>query len=402
MRGNTIVKPLFAFCVACLVALPLTFWGLRWYFNEARLQESLTRSYSAADFQAVKGNAVADKGTLLVNAKKNGVSFVNVDKLHLNTRFYGALQVTFSEKDKKQFLSLYIKRVGEEQPVKRPIIVNSHFILDDFLPRNTLITDVGLITNKLTIPYRLESMIFLPRKLGSVDFAYLLIDCFAINKQWEDWSINTHKSPYQVLIPPKMLVLIYFTVVGLLFLVYLRLTKRPLINAWWATLVAAWFALDAHYLVEKTVITKNTYDTFAHLSDDEKDMVLSPEAAKIAQAIKSVLPDDGKRKKIRIQFGWNLINRKYYLSENRYLAGKLYYLMQPELIYPYWLQIPPKEWQVGGFYYVDTVNYLSYDVEQDELTTESGQKITVKRLANTEGVKIYYVLGAEPLSEGNK
>ncbi len=401
MRRNDTIKPLIAFLLACAVGLVITFFGLRLYYSEARLQKALTQRYSAKDLHIWAGQGKVDNESLVIDGlQPDGFSFVNIGWLHIDTRFYENIVISFAEKHPNQPLLLAVKLSGKERPVERSILytndMTSRFFISDLVAKDSIITEVGLVTDKLINPYRIQSIAFFPKKLSHTAFVYLLMDCFAINQQWENWSINTHKSPYPVFIPPKILVLIYFTVVGLLFLLYLRLTGRPLINAWWATLVAAWFALDAHYLVEKTVITKNTYETFAHLSDDEKDLILSPEAAKLAQTIQSVLPDDGQRKKIRIQFGWKEAWLSFKLSEKRYLSGKLQYYLYPNTIYTRGKKIPQKTWQQGKFYYVDAREReyrLKYDIESNELITEQQIKISAKQLLDNDEITIYQVLG---------
>lgn len=399
MKRSSIIYPLLAFVAACMLGLVVTFFGLRLYYGDARLQNELTRSYTANDFLVLAGQGSVDGGTLLVDGlQPDGFSFVRLDSLHIDSRFYQQLSLSFAEKHANQPLLLAVKTSDRERPVERPVLytnaMTSSFLLDKLVDAGEVVSDVALITDRLISPYRIKAIKFIPKKLDNTTFAQLLISCFSVNKHWKNWSINTHKSSYQVLIAPKMLLLIYFAVVGLLFVIYLRLTRRPLINAWWATLVAAWFALDAHYLVEKTVITKNTYDTFANLSDDEKDLLLSPKAANIAQTIKSVLPDDAKRKKIRIQFGWSIGKGDYNTSENRYLSGKLYYFLQPNLVYALWRQIPLKDWQSGNFYYVEaSPNRLPYAAEQSQLTIKSGQKISATLLLDKQDLRIYHILG---------
>ncbi len=401
MRRNDTIKPLIAFLLACAVGLVITFFGLRLYYSEARLQKALTQRYLGKDLHIWAGQGKVDNESLVIDGlQPDGFSFVNVGWLHIDTRFYENIVINFAEKHPNQPLLLAVKLSDKERPVERSIFhtndMASRFVVSDLVAKDSIITEVGLVTDRLISSYRIQSIEFFPKKLSYAAFASLLMDCFAINQQWENWSINTHKNPYPVLIPPKILVLIYFTVVGLLFLLYLRLTGRPLINAWWATLVAAWFALDAHYLVEKTVITKNTYDTFAHLSNDAKDLALSPEAAKLAQTIKSVLPDDGKRKKIRIQLGWREKRLGFNDSGKRYLSGKLHYLLQPNIIYTLGVKIPDKVWKTGGFYFVDArkpKERLQYNVGNSTLVTE--QKITIfaKQLLENQDVTIYQILG---------
>ncbi len=401
MRENAIIKPLIAFLLACTIGLVITFFGLRLYYSDARLQEALTQRYLGKDLHIWAGQGKVDNESLVIDGlQPDGFSFVNIGWLHIDTRFYENIVINFVEKHPNQPLLLAVKLNGQKRPVERSILytndMSSRFSISDLVIKDSIINEIGLVSDRLIAPYSIKSVVVSPKKLSYSEFAYLLMDCFAINRQWEGWSINTHKSPYPVLIPPKMLVLIYFTVVGLLFLLYLRLTGRPLINAWWATLVAAWFALDAHYLVEKTVITQNTYDTFAHLSDDKKDLILSPEAAKLAQTIKSVLPDDGSRKKIRIQFGWQGKRLSFNDTGKRYLSGKLHYLLQPNIIYTLGVKIPDKVWKTGGFYFVDArklEHRLQYNAGSSTLVTE--QKITIfaKQLLENQDVSIYQVLG---------
>ncbi len=401
MRENAIIKPLIAFLLACAIGLVMTFFGLRLYYSEVRLQEVLTQRYLGKDLHIWAGQGKVENESLVIDGlKPDGFSFVNIGWLHIDTRFYKSIVVNFAEKHPNQPLLLAVKLNDQKRPVERSILytndMSSRFFISDLVIKDSIINEIGLVSDRLITPYSIQSVVVSPKKLSYSEFAYLLMDCFAINRQWGDWSINTHKSPHPVLIPPKILVLIYFTVVGLLFLLYLRLTGRPLINAWWATLVAAWFALDAHYLVEKTVITKNTYDTFAHLSDDEKDLILSPEAAKLAQTIKSVLPDDGKRKKIRIQLGWEEKQLKPVHAAKRYLSGKLNYMLLPNIIYIMGQKMPESSWQQGDFYYVDArqpEHRLDYDADNNVLITDQEIPISAKRLLNSKNATIYQILG---------
>lgn len=404
MRQHRLAQHVIVFFLLCLLGAILTFVGLRLYYNDARLQEKLTKHYGATEMHVLAGKASEDNGSLLVtDIQPDGLSFVNIGLLHLDTRFYQQLSIQFADKHVQQPLLLAVRHQGDERPVERLIAntssMTSDFNLSSMLPDDTVITDIGLLTNQLINSYRIQSVTVTPKSFDNKTFLYLLMDCFAINKQWENWSINTHRSPYPVLIPPKILVLICFTVVGILFAIYLKVVRAPIINAWWTTIIVAWFALDAHYLVEKTVITKNTYDTFAHLSDDEKDLILSPEAAKLAQMIKSVLPDDGKPKKIRIQLGWRDLSLwGTGRSGKRYLSGKLHYILQPNIIYALGVSVPKEAWKEGGFYYVDArklTQRLAYDAERESVIVADGQQVPVKRLLYNRDMTVYQVIGNE-------
>lgn len=401
MKRRGLLPQVIAFFLTCIVGVLIALIGLRLYYNDARLQSALTRVYQGKSFQVLAGQAKVAKKDVLVNSlKPDGFSFINVGFLHLDSRFYERIVVNFAEIDARQSVLLAVRhRVEgrEDMPVaeQRLRIQNraAEVSMSELLPDNVIAIDVGLISDQLITPYRVSSITIVPKKLTNSEFLALLWDCFAINKQWENWSINTHKSPHWVLIPPKIFVFLIFAVVGVLFAMYLRIAGRHVINAWWATIVAAWFTLDAHYLVEKTVITKNTYDTFAHLSDDEKDLVLSPEPARLAQMIKSVLPDNGKRKNICVELD---LGSNYTSSARSYYIGKMYYYLYPEFISRSCTKIPKEVWEQGGFYYVDgnKNKQLTYDVRQQKLVSPLKQSVFAKRLLHTD-YSIYYVVGVK-------
>lgn len=412
MKKDNMIKPFVGFLSAAILGLMITVVGLRLYFNDFRLQERLTRSYSAEAFEVLAGQAEINNDTLLFSGlKPEGYGYASIDKLHIDTRFYQQLSVTFAEKHASQPLLLMVRNDSNHQVPEQLVLhgeqLTTNFLVEDLAPIGTVITDVGLLADRLFAPYRLQSIQFIPKTLNNQEFAQLLISCFAINTEWQGVSINTRPSPHEVFVSPKVLLLLYFCVVGLLFAAYLRFTRQPMLNAWWVTLIVAWLALDIHYLFEKTTITNNVYSTFAPLSEVDKNWELSPKAAKLAQMIQSVLPNDGRRKKIRIQFGWKrLVDQwEYQLPENHYLVGKLHYLLKPNLLYTFTHTMPPEVWATGGFYYVDAGarrEWLKYDAENGVLLTAMGQKVFAKRLLNNKELAVYDVKGVRSLTKEQK
>lgn len=405
MKHHGLIPQIVAFSLACVLGMVITLLGLRLYFNNARLESSLTRVYQGKDFQVLAGQAKITRKDVSVNSLgSDDFSFINAGFLHVDSRFYERIVVRFDDIHPGQpiLFAVRYRADGESDArvAEKPLVMSNltgEHLIEQLLPKNAVAIDIGLITNQLLSSYRLQSIKLVPKKLDSSGFLALLWDCFAINKQWENWSINTHKSPHQVLIPPKMLVFLIFSTVGVIFALYLWLTGRRVINAWWTTIIVAWLALDLHYLVEKTVITKNTYDTFAHLSDDEKDLVLSPEPARLAQMIKSVLPDDGKPKKIRIQMGWkNEGFLRRWQSKKRYLDGKIHYFLAPHDVYTFGIDMPQKAWLGGGFYYVEfrTKNQqLRYDETTLTLRVSEELEALASLLFKADNLAIYYVHG---------
>lgn len=397
-----LIQHTFMFLLLCTVAVLLTFLALRLFFNGARLDNKFMRQYYAKDIQILAGQARKESDALLVNGlKPEGISFVNVGNLYIDRRFYETLVINFGDKRPQNDLLLAIRHQSAELPAEKIIPQpNDSFVtvnLNDLLPSDVIVADIGLLTDRLAKPYQIKSFVLQPKQhFTNKDFLLLLWDCFAINKQWGGSSINSRRSPHPVFISPKILVMIVFTFAGVLFLIYLHFVRVPKINAWWATIVAAWLTLDIHYLAEKTVITQNTYDTFAHLSDDEKDLVLSPQAAKLAQTIKSVLPNDGKPKKIRIQPGWEETWLSINQSHKRYLNGKLKYYLLPHAVYMLGTKAPEEVWKAGGFYFADVREKrqrLAYHEGKKLLRTETGQMINAERLLSINEIAIYSITG---------
>lgn len=412
MKKDNMIKPLLGFLSAAILGLMITVVGLRLYFNDFRLQERLLRSYSVEQFRDFAERVAVDNDSLLMSKiKADNFSYIKLEELYIDSRFYREVSFSFKEKSTSRPLVLMIQNNGNKQIPKRIIIyddkLTNKFVIEDLVPTGAAIIGVGLLADREPVSYRLQAIKFTPKALNNQEFIQLLISCFAINTKWQGVSINTRPSPHEVFVSPKVLLLLYFCVVGLLFAAYLRFTRQPMLNAWWVTLIVAWLALDIHYLFEKTTITNNVYSTFAPLSEVDKNWELSPKAAKLAQMIQSVLPNDGRRKKIRIQFGWKrLVDQwEYQLPENHYLVGKLHYLLKPNLLYTFTHTMPPEVWATGGFYYVDAGarrEWLKYDAENGVLLTAMGQKVFAKRLLNNKELAVYDVKGVRSLTKEQK
>ncbi len=204
-----------------------------------------------------------------------------------------------------------------------------------------------------------------------------------------------------MIITAKVLVLLYFACVGGLFALFLWLSQRPVVNAWWAVLIAAWLLLDGHYLLEKTVKSKNIYETFAPLSDEEKAVLAAPQAQALAKLIASVLPKNQQAYTIRVRLparqytaGRQSDATQTSVGETLSLGNQLRYYLLPNQVTSLSEKLPNALWQQGDFYFVDArpaQQRLSYSTQTQRLTTESGLSVPAVRVLDDARVSIYRV-----------
>ncbi|PIE39952.1 MAG: hypothetical protein CSA51_03330 [Gammaproteobacteria bacterium] len=389
-----------AFLLTALLAALLVWFGLRVYFDQQRLNTLLTQSVSGEQLHIVAGEASVQQNSLRVeNTAAQGLSLVQWENLSVDTRFYARLVVTFAEKHASQPLLMTVKTQHSQATIEHPILYTdnniSRFGLAALVPEKAVITEVGLLTRTLIEPYRISSIRFEPKLFDNMRFAQLLANSFALDSNWRPETRQTRP----VIITAKVLVLLYFACVGALFALFLQISQRPVINAWWATLIAAWLLLDAHYLLEKTVKSKNTYETFAPLSDEEKAQLAAPQAQALAKLIASTLPKNQSANTIWVrlperqntagsQTDATQISAKQALT----LGDQLRYYLLPNQVTSLSEKLPDALWQQGDFYFVDArpaQQRLNYSSQTQRLSTESGLSVPAVRVLDDARISIY-------------
>lgn len=248
--------PLLAFFIICCFAAVLLWLGLRLYFNQTRLEAQLTQTFTGAQLQVFAGEAKTAHHDLVVESTSpQGHSLIRLSDLVIDTRFYERLVIQFSEKHPNQPLTISVAHQQSKQPTAQPILYTnnniSQFELATLAPANSVINEIALRTHALIEPYRLTRLRFELRPMTHTIFAQLLWDSFISDA--ESLSLTKPQQvPNVTLLSAKMLVLLYFAVVGVLFALFLGLAGRSLASAWWVALLGAWAVLDIRALVEKT------------------------------------------------------------------------------------------------------------------------------------------------------
>ncbi len=224
-----------------------------------RLAKELVITYNASDFTVVTGQAKYEGGVLHVTGgQPDNMSYIRLDKLAIHTRFYEAISVEFAEKEALQPLQLLLHFKNQQPSIKKPILylndMQSRISLKD-LPTSSVIDAVGVTTKKLFMPYELRAIRFEPKPLSNVAFTRLLLNSLTPQHQVSSSTPLTRALPAGLLIHPKVLLLIYFSVVGVLLLLYLLTKKRAIYPAWWLLFITAWLVIDCQYMREKTQLT---------------------------------------------------------------------------------------------------------------------------------------------------
>lgn len=264
MKKQSIRRQLLVLLVILPLAFLLTFLGLRAYFSDTRLPALLTRTFDAQDIRVQAGQAHLDKDSLVVDGTKpNDLSRLVIDGLAIDTQLYDTLTVVFAEKHSQQPLRVVLQHNASDRLTEFPVLytnqMHSQFNLAQAFPKQATITHLELVTNKLLAPYRLRAIEFKPKHMTQTEFAHLLLSTFKDHQQRDAGVQVSMQAAHFSFLTAKSLLLIYFSVVGLLFAAYLYIAKLPMLNAWWLVLVLAWIVLDARYLLDKTATATETY-----------------------------------------------------------------------------------------------------------------------------------------------
>ncbi len=237
------------FIVVCLVSLILVLLGLRGYYSQSRLDTQLGKLIEGKDFVATHGRVAFDDRThsMRVYADEEQKSSIIIDKLNLRTDWFERIDVTFSDKPSLQVLDLSVasQNNADDEPlwVEQPILYTDKLIgrlpIDSFKNIQKQIVSAKLSTDRLIVPYGLKSIHFIPKQFDNTAFLSLL---------WTD--LVHHKN--SVLISPKLLLVIYFSLVSTLFIGLLLWLKRPIGKVWWWVLFAAWLLLDMRYMYQQS------------------------------------------------------------------------------------------------------------------------------------------------------
>lgn len=240
------VGHLWFFILACLVALLLVALGLRLYYHQSRLDSILSQTLSLQTFTADSGQIQFDTTLnalkVLPDASKN--SLISKQYLQIKANLFERLEIVFLNKASQQVLTLLIGTTDKNETansVTYPILYTDKTIsripINALIKDNVVINKIQLTTPRLLVPYKIKSLKFVPKQLSSTDFLLLL---------WQDFS-NTKTA---LLLPVKLLLIIYFSVVAFLFAVLLKWRKKSLTRLWWWILIAAWALLDMRYFYQ--------------------------------------------------------------------------------------------------------------------------------------------------------
>lgn len=242
--------------LACLLALLLTLIGLRLYFSQARLDKHLSFVVLGQALTAQQGQLArrANKTSITVTANPKGQSTVVIDNLNINSHLFEAIEVLFLDKTPQQTLNLtlsYQKHLSDTiSSVDNPILYMnqegiSRFELNEFIGEtDSIIKTLRLSTPRLIAPYTLQSIRFVPKRFTTLQYLSLL-GHDVLTLHYEVDSAN------YFLLPSKLLLLIYFATVTLIFAALLLYAKKPLINVCWWILVVMWLLFDGRYLYDK-------------------------------------------------------------------------------------------------------------------------------------------------------
>lgn len=386
------------YLLAAFIALPLTFLGLRFYFNEQRLAQTLILHYPGAAFEVLAGQTSTDGSELIVTGiVPQGKSLVRQSGLSINSRFYNQLVLNFTHKAVHQPLTLRVYHNRASSPVQQPILYTHQkkrrFELASLIPDGAIISAIELETALLLAPYQLHSLTVEPKYFSNRRFALLLWDCLSVSSSQMPLIGQSSDQPNR-LIRPKILIFYYLISFSLVYLLLAKLSRWPVRALWWVIIVVGWLLLDSRYLFEKTLKARLNYQGNDQLSTPEKvePLALSPKA--LAQTVLSVLPYTGSRKKIYIH--WKTISRQTTasLTNKNHLENKLKYYLYPHKTVLSTQERLNKKWLKEGFYWVEWSQdeSLNYDEKQiADLFSDEG-KFSIRRLLKKSGITIYTVL----------
>lgn len=262
MKNNVLEKNIIIFFVCCLVAIVITFVGLRLYFNNDYINRVLTHTYMAKDLQVVRGKGENNTSLhcLSVDSNKDeSFTLVNLDKIKIPTQFYQSVIITFRQKHPLQAINLVVNRQNDDG-ISLPILytneqLQSRFIFSRIKDMPDTISSLVLATKKIIQPYCISEIVFVPKQFSASDlFFFLLRDTVS------DKDINIS------LLPLKVLLLIYVSIVGFLFALYLAMTKQSLIKVCWIMIIFAWSLFVLSHTIGATVVTQQQFSISHHIN----------------------------------------------------------------------------------------------------------------------------------------
>lgn len=268
-------SPILAFLIVCVLSMLLLWLGLRVFFNQDKLASRLTQTFTGAQLHVVAGQAQTDGQLLQVhNTEPQGQSVVSLRDLTVDTRFYERLVIVFADKHQSQPLRLSVYGEQAKALIEQPILYTdnniSRFDITALAPSGGVMTAVDLTTSVLIEPYRVKALRFEPKIINNTLFAQLLWNGFSFKPQQDSHPLGRHfMSDSVVIMTPKMLLLLYFAIVAVLFALFLLLAGRAAVSAWWAMLISAWLVLDIHYLAGETRLAKGLFAA-AQQADSER------------------------------------------------------------------------------------------------------------------------------------
>lgn len=379
------------YLLAAFIAVPLTFLGLKLYFNDQRLAQTLTLQYPGSTFEVPAGQAVTEGNEISVtDTLPEGRSLISQSGLSIDSRFYHQLVLNFSHKATHQPVTIRVHHNGKNSPSQQPVLYTHQkvrrFDLTSFIPEDSLITAIELEADLLLAPYRLQSLTVEPKYFTIQRFALLLWESFSTETTRLGQPLNQTKT----LITPKGLVLCYLVVFSLVYLLLAQVFQWSIRALWWVIIMVGWLLLDGRYLFEKTRRVKSNQQIYAHLSAAEKAKKSSTVAA-LAQTILSAVPPADGRKKIYLRWEELSTGIATFHEKRTPLADQIKYYLYPHEIVLSTHGLPKKPWLETGFYWIESTedSTLFYDEKQATIQLANGEKITARRLLKKSGITIY-------------
>ncbi len=221
------------------------------YFSSSRIDELMTKTFLADDFYLVQGKIQKQNNNTAfqINADTSGASSIIIKRIAVESEWYDRIEVVFSQKPSLQSLVLRVKSINEKsrEVVVRdvPILYTdnlvSRFSLDNLVNTGDVITSIELSTPKLVSPYQLSSIKIIAKEYDFFSASSILIhDAFS--------SVNILGEQSFLLVPSKLLLVLFFGVVTVIFLLMMVIAKRTLALVWLWVLIVLWLILDARFI----------------------------------------------------------------------------------------------------------------------------------------------------------
>ncbi|MCB1702604.1 MAG: hypothetical protein KDI14_17425 [Halioglobus sp.] len=372
------------------------------YFNEARFHSSLEWTFPGSNFSISRGQGSKRQGAVvLTSTGEGGVGLLRLPQISIQVDRFQSMGLWFSSLPGFGSLSVaaHFGEEGYKQWQAAPI--NHDGLLEIPLagqfPLGVTITDLLVIqSGPMVKDLILDRVVFNPNQRNFGTIVRELSRSFQPMTKWLGHSINNHgPESRQLLLHQKPLILLATCLAVVIYTGLSTLIGRRPIRSGVLIILLPWLIIDTCYLTEQLLTARNVYNTYHHLSNDQKSNLVSPHLYNVANTILQEVNVDsgGTRADIFVFTGVQGRSLSQADSVLRYLDGRLKYYLLPHNTYTRGLPMPPQVMQQGGFYLANiTDTPFAYDSKRNTVDFQN-RKLAVVALINNSQLQLFRVEG---------